>query len=171
MTKPWSKAAKLEEDNFGELFARWRSALANALSSPEFLPHVWPDWQSRLVTPDLPNLWYVPDFIGLDAERGLTEHVHGSEYIDRWRLLSRRRILCLGGVPHPDGAICEQLQGPLGCLAEALHSCGALRGLPDQCFVNSYAPGEGIDAHLDGPRFLPEVAIVNLEGAAVLNFS
>lgn len=41
----------------------------------------------------------------------------------------------------------------------------------DQMTVNRYAPGEGICAHVDLPRFEDGIAIVSLGSSAVMDFT
>lgn len=165
MAKPWERASRLEEE-FEELHALWHRAREEVAG----LAFVRPQWVDRLVHPALPGLWHMPDFMGSSTGNALLACLRGPDLAPRWQSLRRRRVLCLGGVPHPDGAICEALPPPLRELSEALAECGALSQPADQCFVNEYASGQGIDAHSDGPCFHPEVAILSLEGTAILRF-
>eukprot|EP00927_Polykrikos_kofoidii_P040054 TRINITY_DN34304_c0_g1_i1.p1 TRINITY_DN34304_c0_g1~~TRINITY_DN34304_c0_g1_i1.p1 ORF type:complete len:698 (+),score=97.79 TRINITY_DN34304_c0_g1_i1:103-2196(+) len=122
----------------------------------------------------------------------------------RWHQLRRRRVQCWGGVPHPNGAMCDPLPGHIATVASAVAGLSVGRRdsignqnpeMPsgaqavaveadarggstatcwqaaDQCIVNVYAAGDGIDAHFDGPAFDPEVAILSLEGSALIRFS
>ncbi|CAJ1375366.1 unnamed protein product [Effrenium voratum] len=161
MGKPWARASRLEED-FAELRALWWKA------HEEFAPYanVRPMWHQRRVHEKLP-LFLVPGYLSAQKQASLLSTVHGME---RWVELRNRRLLCLGGVPHPDGAICDVLPPVIRELGAQLVEAGGLSGLPNQCLINAYSPGQGIDAHSDGPRFESEVAIVTLEGPALMHF-
>ena len=74
-------------------------------------------------------------------------------------------------MPHPDGAICESLPPAIDEIGHGLVQCGGMAGglltldtrchkcmvpfaawafwggVPNQCLINSYIPGQGIDAH------------------------
>ena len=47
---------------------------------------------------------------------------------DRWVQLTSRRLLCLGGVPHPDGAICEALPPEIDEIGHALAQARGISG-------------------------------------------
>jgi len=166
-TKPWERLAKHEEDEFGPLFEAWRKAFLRL--APTCFQR--PQWSNHLVNPGLSSLWYVPNFISEKTEERLLEEIYGERLRGRWRELQSRGVLCLGGAPHPDGALLEALDGSILDLAAALQEVNATAGMSNQCFINSYAPGQGIDAHFDGPRFRSQVAIVSLESAALLRFT
>eukprot|EP00928_Gymnodinium_smaydae_P050379 TRINITY_DN3393_c0_g1_i1.p2 TRINITY_DN3393_c0_g1~~TRINITY_DN3393_c0_g1_i1.p2 ORF type:complete len:224 (-),score=37.00 TRINITY_DN3393_c0_g1_i1:252-923(-) len=88
--------------------------------------------------------------------------------------LPKRRLLNLGGVPHPDGMIAEALPEWLltsPALAR-LRDAGVFpAGMePNQVLLNEYTAGQGIDPHCDGPLFEPCVAILSLGSSALLHF-
>lgn len=165
MVKPWERRATFEEE-FADLFELWHKALAKYQPTSILRPY----WEKHLLRTDLPGLWYVPEFVGPGLENVLVELLYGPELRTRWQQLSRRQVLCLGGVPHADGAICEFLPDTIQRIAQGLRDVGALSAVANQCFVNSYPCGQGIDAHMDGPRFHPEVAVISLEGPASIRF-
>ena len=49
-------------------------------------------------------------------------------------------------------------------LCDAMVDCGVFEpsAPPNHVLINDYAPGEGIDAHRDGPLYAPNVAILSL---------
>lgn len=85
-----------------------------------------------------------------------------------WSCLPKRRLLVLGGVPHPGGMISEPLPSFIQPLAERL--APLFGGEPNQVLVNEYEAGKGIDAHYDGPLFHSMAAIVSLQSSATLRF-
>ncbi|CAE7222650.1 Alkbh6, partial [Symbiodinium sp. CCMP2456] len=164
MGKPWERASRVDED-VADLRALWWQAWKDNASKACLHPR----WERHRVHAALP-LFLVKDFVNVEGEASLISEIYGEELKGRWTQLRRRRLLCLGGVPHPDGAICEDLPQAIFQLGSNLVRVGATEGSPNQCFINQYSPGEGIDAHCDGPQFHPEVAILTLEGPALLHF-
>eukprot|EP00438_Fugacium_kawagutii_P005046 Skav203637 [mRNA] locus=scaffold1120:158345:177318:+ [translate_table: standard] len=163
MGKPWAPT-KLEED-FVDLHNLWRRSFQE-FSRQAFLR---PSWDLCRVDPKL-SLFLVKDYISAETEAALVASIYGESLESRWVTLSSRRLLCLGGVPHPDGAICEALPCSIEDIGRKVLAAGGLSGSPNQCLINSYLPGQGIDAHSDGPRFESEVAILTLEGPALMYF-
>ena len=90
--------------------------------------------------------------------------------LDGWAPLPRRRLLSVGGTPHPDGAWTEPLPPCLRALARRAASFFPDGRLPDQALVNEYVEGSGIAAHADGPLYEPCAVIVSLESSARLDF-
>ena len=82
----------------------------------------------------------------------------------------RRRLLSVGGTPHPDGAWTEPLPPCLRALARRAAAFFPDGRLPDQALVNEYVEGSGIAAHADGPLYEPCAVIVSLESSARLDF-
>eukprot|EP00746_Dinoflagellata_sp_MGD_P146118 gnl/MRDRNA2_/MRDRNA2_78634_c0_seq1.p1 gnl/MRDRNA2_/MRDRNA2_78634_c0~~gnl/MRDRNA2_/MRDRNA2_78634_c0_seq1.p1 ORF type:complete len:574 (-),score=90.64 gnl/MRDRNA2_/MRDRNA2_78634_c0_seq1:161-1882(-) len=165
MAKPWEKLAKTEQE-FDHLHQLWRDSWSQyQLSSSRWLQ--WPKLSAD-VTPLADCLYYVPDFLSEQFEDELATQIHSEDRC--WHKLRRRQLQCWGGVPHPDGSICEPLPAWLSKVAADLVDVGAMSKMPDQCLINSYSAHEGIDAHCDGPLFLPEVAVLSLEGPALLRF-
>lgn len=163
MGKPW--APTKHDEDFVDLQNLWRKSYQE-FSTRAFLR---PLWELHRVHPKL-SLFLVRDYIPPATEGALLSVIYGESLQDRWVQLTSRRLLCLGGVPHPDGAICEALPPAIDEIGHALAQAGGISGLPNQCLINSYLPGQGIDAHSDGPRFKAEVAILTLEGPALMYF-
>lgn len=164
MGKPWAPKTLLEED-FADFHALWHEA------RQEFAARACarPAWPLRQVHEELP-LFLVRDYISREVEGSLVSLIYGDFLKDRWIQLRNRALLCLGGVPHPEGAICEDLPVEIAELGRGLVDAGGMSSVPDQCLINQYLPGQGIDAHSDGPRFESEVAILTLEGPALMYF-
>ena len=162
MGKPWAPT-KLEED-FADLQSLWHAA-RKKFASHAFLR---PTWKLHRVHEKLP-LFLVREYITPETEASLLSVIYGDSLKDRWVQLQKRELLCLGGVPHPDGAICEALPPAIKELGHGLAEAGAM-SMPNQCLINKYLPGQGIDAHSDGPKFASEVAILTLEGPALMYF-
>jgi alkylated DNA repair dioxygenase AlkB len=90
-----------------------------------------------------------------------------------WATLTKRRLLNLGGVPHPSGSWTEDLPEDVTRLVTSrLVAMGVFAEAqpPNQVLLNSYDDGAGIDAHNDGPLFEPLACIVSLEGDALIHF-
>lgn len=119
-----------------------------------------------------PELSYLGDFLSADEAAAL-EHAISTEHSStEWLALPQRRLLNLGGVPHPNGMIAQTLPMWLEPLMAKLMKTGAFPEgvVPDQVLLNRYNVGDGIDPHADGPLFEPYVAIVSLQSTALLQF-
>lgn len=168
MAKPWERLSR-HEPELAHVHQLWHDAWKHRAATI----FKRPTWLDYVVDPRLPGLWCVPEFVAEEMEGALTEFLHGAEQPGgrSWQRLSKRRVLCLGGVPHPEGAILERLPGPVGQVAAFLSEAIALPGAPaNQCLANAYSAGEGIDPHFDGPAFKSAAAVLTLEGPAILHF-
>ena len=88
-----------------------------------------------------------------------------------WRQMPRgRRVLSVGGTPHPGGAWAEPLPECLSGLAARVARFFADGRAPDQALVNDYEAGGGIDPHRDGPCYESTAVVVSLESSARLDF-
>ena len=85
-----------------------------------------------------------------------------------WTELSSRRLRAFGGAPADDGAVCDPLPEWFRSVADAV--APPLGGAPDFVLVNSYDADGGISPHSDGPRFADAVAVLSLEGSALVRF-
>lgn len=90
-----------------------------------------------------------------------------------WTQLSGRRLQNHGGAPHEKGMIPTPMPDwLLPQIAKAQETCGALMPAAiNHVLVNEYRPGEGIDAHRDGPLYHPAVCIVSLGCDCVMRFA
>ena len=104
---------------------------------------------------------YAADFLS-DTEASAL--LRECEALDGWRSLSQRRMLSVGGTPHPDGAWAEPLPACLEGLASRVAPyLGGVRA--DQALLNDYDVGGGIDPHMDGPLYEPHAVILSLAPA------
>ena len=116
----------------------------------------------------IPGLRYTNDFVS-EAEAAQLCTAIAAFPEDEWATLTHRRLLNLGGVPHPQGSWSEPLPPFLCALLRKLRALDpSLRF--DQCLLNEYRGGAGIEPHADGPLFDPLVAVVSLESDALLRF-
>ena len=112
------------------------------------------------------SIRYMPNFVGVEYATYLLDTVR---HISGWRDLKNRRLLSLGGTPHPCGS--WSLPLPRFLQALALHMAPIFGGVPpNQVLINDYAAGQGIDAHKDGPLYEPVAAVISLDSAAMLDF-
>lgn len=117
---------------------------------------------------------YCDDFLS-DAEAArlvaFIEHRHERS---EWLELRHRKLLMLGGTPHPAGLMAEDLPDWLHrCVLARLHAMGVLereaKGVT--VLLNEYVNAQdSIAPHNDGPLFEPRVAIISLGTAAALRF-
>ena len=114
-----------------------------------------------------PTIRYAAEFVDEREARALATVLRR---LDGWAPLPRRRLLSVGGTPHPDGAWTEPLPPCLRALARRAAAFFPDGRLPDQALVNEYVEGSGIAAHGDGPLYEPCAVIVSLESSARLDF-
>ena len=91
-----------------------------------------------------------------------------------WTPLRGRRLQSLGGLPQPPPQMMtrEPLPGWVQSICDELVRSGAFPAdtPPNHVLLNEYQPGQGIDAHKDGPLYLPHVAILSLNSHAAFLF-
>jgi alkylated DNA repair protein alkB family protein 6 len=115
---------------------------------------------------------YCGSFLSHTEARALVEAIDRVPSTE-WASLTKRRLLNLGGVPHPSGSWAEPLpQEITGLVSQRLIQMGlfSCEKPANQVLLNEYSDGSGIDSHNDGPLFEPVACIVSLGGDAVLNF-
>lgn len=107
------------------------------------------------------------NFISEDEEKELMIHAQqGEEFVSLGENL--RSVSVLGGVPHPSGAIIEPLPCWISALNQRVEATTKLSS--NQLLVNLYQSGQGIASHEDGPLYDSLVAIVSLNGTALIEF-
>lgn len=119
----------------------------------------------------LARVWLVPDFVDEEQEASLLAAATGPAA--RWTQVSGRRLQALGGTVHESAgllpAALPKWVRPLLARLQATGHFGA--ATLNHVLVNSYAAGEGILPHQDGPLYLNAVAIVSLGAEAVMEFT
>jgi len=107
------------------------------------------------------------------------ENVFTDEAADRlWGVLSKqqflqlsgRELLNIGGVPHPNGTILEEVPSWLEEVFRIVVATDAYGEMPNQALINRYSSGQGISAHQDGPNFKPQAAVLSLGSYATICF-
>lgn len=158
--------------DFRALFAAERaaqhaahSAASAAAASP---PAAAPAPPPPPLLPVAPGLSYCNAFLNPAEAAALTMAIDAIP-TSQWAPLTKRRLLNLGGVPHPSGSWAEPLPSSLCALVRP--RLAALGVSFDQILLNEYLSGAGIGGHKDGPCFAPRAAIVSLGGDALLHFS
>ena len=114
------------------------------------------------------GLSFVGCFLDRAESARLLAAIDSSFETSDWAQLPKRRLLNLGGVPHPSGSWSERLPGAL--LTVVGPRLAALGFRFDQILLNEYVAGAGISAHADGPLFEPRAAVISLGGDAILSF-
>ncbi len=118
-----------------------------------------------------PTVWHVPEFVTPDEEARLMRCADDAPAA-AWTALRGRRLQNHGGVATADGMVAERLSDWLESVCEALVTAGVFEpsAPPNHVLVNEYLPGQGIDAHRDGPLYLPVVAILSLGSNCAFQF-
>ena len=121
-----------------------------------------------------PNtVWHVPDFVTAAEEEAMLKCA-GRSPAERWTQLRGRRLQNLGGLPRapPEGMTKEPLPGWVASICDGLVAAGVFppEAPPNHVLLNEYHPGQGIDAHRDGPLYEPRVAILSLGSTCSFDF-
>ncbi len=91
-----------------------------------------------------------------------------------WTTLRGRRLQSLGGEPLPPPELMsrEPLPGWVQSVCDELVRVGVFsrEWPPNHVLLNEYQPGQGIEAHKDGPLYAPNVAILSLSSHATFEF-
>uniref|UniRef100_A0A914UZJ6 Fe2OG dioxygenase domain-containing protein n=1 Tax=Plectus sambesii TaxID=2011161 RepID=A0A914UZJ6_9BILA len=120
-----------------------------------------------------PTIHYIPNFITLEEEERLLEHI-GSAPKPKWEYLSNRRLQNWGGIVGkkaliPDDNMPEWLTWCIDKIA-ALEFTFPVENKPNHVLINEYLPGQGIMPHTDGPAFFPTVSTISLGSHTLLDF-
>eukprot|EP00928_Gymnodinium_smaydae_P040571 TRINITY_DN27501_c0_g1_i1.p1 TRINITY_DN27501_c0_g1~~TRINITY_DN27501_c0_g1_i1.p1 ORF type:complete len:398 (+),score=26.92 TRINITY_DN27501_c0_g1_i1:85-1278(+) len=137
---------------------------------PEMLQ---PRWIPHSVGGALPDVHYVrkwlePDQVK-DFERAITQHC-------RWDRMATRDTQEFGSSSKcrcGRGLMSEPLPSWQQNWITALHNLGVFHPVlypANSVRINSYAPGQGIYPHMDGPVYYPRAAIISLGSPCVFDF-
>lgn len=117
------------------------------------------------------TVWYCDAFLDAEESAHLEKAIRTQHQPSEWLVLTKRRLLNLGGTPHPDGMLAESLPQWMQSVLDRLAKVEVFsEGAPNQCLLNEYEAGQGIDPHLDGPLYHPRAAILSLGTSALLRF-
>ncbi len=151
------------------------NAIANAAIASRIESIIEYDTSKLLFDPSIEQDWlYVPNICTLNEEIKLMECIQGSishSSLNRMNF-SKRTLLNLGGVPHPDGIIQERFPKWIDPLIDALSPIFNNNDIPrpNQALINIYSATGGISWHKDGPLYSPMAAIVSLKSTSVIHF-
>lgn len=126
----------------------------------------------HVITTAPPTVCHIANFISSDEEAEMLRQVELAPPT-AWTPLRGRRLQSLGGLPQTTGGMVPlPLPRWVQSVCDALVRCGVFDAdaPPNHVLLNEYAPGQGIDAHKDGPLYLPKVAILSLGSAVGFEF-
>ena len=130
----------------------------------------------RFAARRLSGLHYVPEFVTDAAEEALLRSIRAPENDHRWtRGDGGRRVGNWGGKPS-DAEVTEPLPVWAVAVVDALFARAvfgaktAARQRPNHVLVNEYRAPAGVSPHNDGSTYAPKVAILTLEGDALIDF-
>ncbi len=117
---------------------------------------------------EVPGLAVHRDYVDLAEQQRLIGHVDAGEWSDDYR----RRVQ-LYGVSYGDEGVAWARDFPpwLDELGARLVRAGHLPRMPDNCVINSYAPGVGIGPHRDYMVFDAPLVALSLLSDVVVDFS
>jgi alkylated DNA repair protein alkB family protein 6 len=124
------------------------------------------------------GLHYVPDFVTEAEERSLLLSIRAEENAGRWTAGDGGRSVANWGGRPSDATVTEPLPSWGNAIVDAFfrrkvfeHEDGhASLEFPNHVLVNQYRAPCGIFPHNDGSVYAPRVAILSLEGDALIDF-
>ena len=130
----------------------------------------------RFAARPISGLHYVPEFVTEAEEKALLRSIRATENDHRWtRGDGGRRVGNWGGKPS-DAEVTEPLPVWAVAVVDALFARAvfgaktAARQRPNHVLVNEYRAPAGVSPHNDGSTYAPKVAILTLEGDALIDF-
>ena len=144
-----------------------------------------PEWMTEFRVERLPeelenDVFLIPDMNNIHDDTSsvidtelLLHKITESTSEKAWKVLRKRKVLSFGGLPDPGGMIPTTLPPYLARLLghSRIASLFPQDLPPNHALINSYAPGDGIAHHQDGPLYTPLVAILSLGSPLVMVFS
>lgn len=126
--------------------------------------------EAHLLHKAVPDVWHISEWVS-EAEEAALLACADAAPPSAWTHLRGRRLRCLGGVPTQAGIVQEPLPRWIETLCDALVAARVfVEGAPNHALVNEYQPGDGIEAHRDGPLYEPTVAILSLGSHCTFDF-
>eukprot|EP00002_Diphylleia_rotans_P033487 TRINITY_DN7124_c0_g1_i1.p1 TRINITY_DN7124_c0_g1~~TRINITY_DN7124_c0_g1_i1.p1 ORF type:complete len:235 (-),score=50.06 TRINITY_DN7124_c0_g1_i1:402-1106(-) len=126
-------------------------------------------WLKSNCVGTIPKVLYIPDYVSAEDEQRLIESIRSTPE-NKWTHLRRRRLINLGGTPHPKGMMPQPLPSYLQKICQDLVHDQVFPSPPNHVLINEYPPGVGIMPHEDGPLYHPVVAILSLGSHCGLDF-
>ena len=119
------------------------------------------------------SVQHIAGWLSAEEEEELIKCVDASPHA-AWTKLRGRRLQSLGGLPRapPEMMTREPLPAWVESVCKELMRSGVFPAdaPPNHVLLNEYQPGQGIDAHRDGPLYSPNVAILSLNSHASFHF-
>ena len=104
------------------------------------------------------------EFVTTEEASALEDVIFAPEGAQRWPWhdLANRRLQNLGGYPHPEGLLQEDLPSWARLVCERVERCDELNCglLLNQVLLNEYQMGQGIAAHKDGDELYEKCAVI-----------
>lgn len=117
----------------------------------------------------MPGLTYTDEFITSELETSLLTGC--DRHPKAWKSLNNRTLQNWGGLPHIKGMLPTHMPDFLRPLLTLLATeVFPTKAPPNHVLANRYEPGQGIDAHVDGPAYKPRAAIISLRAPLVMDF-
>jgi alkylated DNA repair protein alkB family protein 6 len=124
---------------------------------------------------DVDSVYYVPDYVTETEERQCLQQLQATP-TELKKQLDRRVVQEYGGTmcPECNASFLPDLSQPpwTSEICDALVHDGvfAPTTYPNNVRIHDYAVGHGIAPHVDGPIYVPRVAILSLQSSVVMNF-
>lgn len=128
--------------------------------------------RERTMVDAVPGLYIIKDFITEAEETYLMQEVYK---IPDWESIGNRKRMRLGYKHDPESKPCMRYLGelpdPLQFVISRIMDEKLISRKPEQCVVNEYHPGQGINAHIDRVEdFGSEVAGLSLNSDVIMEF-
>ena len=123
---------------------------------------------AHCITGAASRVFHIPEWLSEEEEDALLRCVDSAPK-ECWTQLRGRKLQQHGGTP---GMTSEPLPEWLGSVCDALVRASVFSTTEpaNHVLVNEYQPGQGIDAHRDGPLYQPRVAIISLGSHCTFQF-
>lgn len=128
--------------------------------------------RDKTVIDAVPGLYIIKDFITEAEETCLMQDVYK---IPHWESIGHRKRMRLGYKHDPDSKPCMKYLGelpdPIQFVISRILDEKLMSKKPEQCVINEYEAGQGINAHIDRVEdFGSEVAGLSLNSDVIMEF-